>query len=367
VIKVSQRISGETVLEPLVDTLMRAAIEHAGAERALLILSRERQPRIAAEATTRGDIVIVQLRDEPAAPATLPESVLQYALRTREAVIIDAAASHAQFAADPYIHERRAQSILALPLITQAKLIGVLYLENHLAPGVFAPGRVVVLKLLASQAATALENARLYRDLAEREARIRRLVDAVIIGIIFWELDGQSIDANDAFLKMIGYDRHDISRGLLRWTDLTPAEWRNADEQRLADLRETGTAQPYEKEFLKKDGDRVPVLIGSAIVDGARDQGIAFVLELTDRKRAEEAARESERRYQRVQADFAHTARISMLGELTASIAHEVNQPLAAITARGEASLRWMARSPPADDEVLELTKRVVGEARRAS
>ena len=367
VIKVSQTVSGETVLEPLLDTLMRAAIEHAGAERALLILSRQGEPRIAAEATTSGDTVVVQLRDAPAAPAALPESVLHYALRTREAVIVDDAASHAPFAADPYIHERRARSILALPLITQAKLIGALYLENHLAPGVFAPGRVVVLKLLASQAATALENARLYRDLAEREARIRRLVDADIIGIIFWDLDGQIIDANDAFLRMIGYDRHDISRGLLRWTDLTPAEWRSADEQRLANLRITGAAQPYEKELLKKDGDRVPVLIGGAILDGTRDQGIAFVLDLTDRKRAEEAARESERRYQRVHADFAHAARLSVLGELTASIAHEVNQPLAAIAAGGEASLRWLARSAPDVDEVLELTKRVVADARRAS
>ena len=220
VIKVSQTISGETVLEPLLDTLMRAAIEHAGAERALLILLRQGEPRIVAEATTSGDTVVVQLRDGPATPTALPELVLNYALRTREAVIVDDAASHAPFAEDPYIRERRARSVLTLPLITQAKLIGALYLENHLAPGVFAPGRVVVLKLLASQAATALENARLYRDRAESEARIRRLVDADIIGIIFWDLDGQIFDANDAFLKMIGYDRHDVSRGLLQWTDL---------------------------------------------------------------------------------------------------------------------------------------------------
>ena len=84
---------------------------------------------------------------------------------------------------DPYIRERQARSILCLPLINQAKLIGVLYLENNLARSVFAPARIAVLKLLASQAAIALENTRLYRDLAEREAKIRRLVDANIIGI----------------------------------------------------------------------------------------------------------------------------------------------------------------------------------------
>ena len=169
VITVSQAVSGEIVLEKLLETLMRTALAQAGAERGLLILSRGAEPRIAAEATTRGDTVVVHLRDEPVAPAALPESVLHYVLRTRESVILDDAAVQPPFAADPYIRQRQARSILCLPLIHQAKLIGVLYLENNLAPGVFAPARLAVLKLLASQAAIALENARLYRDLAERE------------------------------------------------------------------------------------------------------------------------------------------------------------------------------------------------------
>ena len=94
----------------------------------------------------------------------------------------DASAEH-QFAADPYITHCAARSLLCLPLITQAKLIGVLYLENNLAPRVFVPARTAVLKLLASQAAIALEIARLHSDLAEREARIRRLVEANIIAM----------------------------------------------------------------------------------------------------------------------------------------------------------------------------------------
>ena len=184
VIKVSQAVSGEIVLEKMLDMLMRTAIEQAGAERGLLILARAAEPRIEAEAMTGGDAVIVHMRDEPVNPAVLPASVLHYVLRTREGVILDDAATQPAFAADPYFRERQARSILCLPLITQAKLIGALYLENNLAPRVFAPAQLAVLKLLASQAAIALENARLYRDLAEREARIRRLVDANIIGII---------------------------------------------------------------------------------------------------------------------------------------------------------------------------------------
>ena len=153
VIKVSQAVSGEIVLEKLIDTLMRTAIEQAGAERGLLILPRGAEQRIAAEATTSGDTVIVHQRDEAVAEAMLPESVLHYVLRTRESVILDDAAAQSAFAEDPYIRERQARSILCLPLINQAKLNGVLYLENNLARRVFAPARTAVLKLLASQAA----------------------------------------------------------------------------------------------------------------------------------------------------------------------------------------------------------------------
>src|SRR5262249_22112531 len=166
VIKVSQAVSGEIVLERLIDTLMRIAIAQAGAERGLLVLWRGTEPRIEAEATTSGNTVLVHVGERPVSAALLPEAVLNYALRTKDNVILDDAAVQPQFAADPYIRNRQARSILCLPLITQAKLIGVLYLENNLARGVFAPGRLPVLKLLASQTAIALENARLYRDLA---------------------------------------------------------------------------------------------------------------------------------------------------------------------------------------------------------
>src|SRR5262249_8116230 len=150
--------------------------------------------------------VLVHVGERPVSAALLPEAVLNYALRTKDSVILDDAAVQPQFAADPYIRNRQARSILCLPLITQAKLIGVLYLENNLARGVFAPGRLPVLKLLASQTAIALENARLYRDLAQREAKIRRLVDADIIGICIWDFDGHILEANEAFLRMMGYD-----------------------------------------------------------------------------------------------------------------------------------------------------------------
>jgi PAS domain S-box-containing protein len=131
--------------------------------------------------------------------------------------------------------------------------------------------------------------------LREREAKIRRLVDANIIGIFFWDFDGRILEANEAFLHIVGYDHEDLVAGRIRWSDLTPPEWRDHDMRLIQEQKVTGTLRPFEKEYFRKDGSRVPVLIGVATFEEGGDQGVAFVLDLTERKRAEEALRESER------------------------------------------------------------------------
>src|SRR5260370_3984333 len=125
VIKVSQAVSCEIVLEKLIDTLIRTAIEHAAAERGLLIIPRGVEQRIEAGAATNDDTVIVRLRDVSAAGAALPESIVHYVVRTRESVILDDASAQNSFSADTYIRQHRARSVLCLPLINQARLIGV--------------------------------------------------------------------------------------------------------------------------------------------------------------------------------------------------------------------------------------------------
>jgi PAS domain S-box-containing protein len=133
------------------------------------------------------------------------------------------------------------------------------------------------------------------RELARGlEAKIRRLVEANVVGIVMWNLEGAITGANDAFLRMVQYDREDLASGRVRWTDLTPAEWRGHDEQAVADSKATGIFQPFEKEYFRKDGSRVPVLLGGALFEGGGKEGVAFVLDLSNQKRAERALRRSE-------------------------------------------------------------------------
>lgn len=367
VLKAAQAVSGEIVLGELIKTLLRIAIEHAGAERGLLILFPGDEPRVAAEATTGRGQIEVRLRQTDASPAELPESVLHTVIRTRQSVILDDASAHNPFPADEYILQKHARSVLCLPLVKQAKLIGVLYLENNLASHVFTSSRISVLELLASQAAISLENARLYSDLHEREARIRRLVDSNIIGVVIWDVHGRIVDANQAFLDIVGHVREDLVSGRLRWTELTPAEWRDADEQAITELKAAGTLQPREKEYLRKDGSRVPVLVARALFESKPDEGVSFVIDMTDRKRAEEKLRASEQRLLDAQMELARVTRVTTLGELTASIAHEVNQPLAAVVSAGTACLSWLNGGTPNLDEARSAVGWIIKEGNRAS
>jgi PAS domain S-box-containing protein len=323
-------------------------------------------------------------------------------------------------------------------------------------------------------------------DLQEREAKIRRLVDSNIIGISIWDVDGRIVEANDAWLDIGGYGREDLAAGRIRWTEMTPPEWRDATERAVSQTRETGSCNPYERELLRKDGRRVPVLVGNAALAGARDAGVSFVLDLTELKRAEAALRRSEAslaqaqqisrtgswrwnvgtgevscsaelfrifgydpatvqpsyatfmervhaedrasfeqaldravrersRFQHeyritrpdgsvnhlqtvgqpdiaesgglefvgtvmditerrhaeealrsAQAELARVARLTTMGELVASIAHEINQPLAAIVTSAGACLRWLNRTEPDLDKARNALSRIERDGSRA-
>ena len=206
------------------------------------------------------------------------------------------------------------------------------------------------------------------RELAKGlEAKIRRLVEANVVGIMMFSLNGEITEANAAFLHMVQFDRDDLASGRLRWAGLTPSEWRARDERAIVELEATGTVKPYEKEYFRKDGTRVSVMVGGALFEGSQSAGVAFVLDLTEQKRAQEKLEHARRALHATQAELALVTRLTIMNELAASIAHEVNQPLTAVTNNGSACLRLLAKGN-LDPEVLQrVLEEIVADATRAS
>jgi PAS domain S-box-containing protein len=135
------------------------------------------------------------------------------------------------------------------------------------------------------------------RALASSEARFRRVVDSNMMGIFFWKLTGEITDCNDLFLKMIGRTREELRSGKVRWDAMTPPEWAEADRRATDQLLRDGVCSPYEKEYSRPDGRRIPVLLGAGFMEGSRDSGVCFIVDVTDRKLAEEQLRIAEAKY----------------------------------------------------------------------
>jgi PAS domain S-box-containing protein len=262
--------------------------------------------------------ISVNIRAREGLPATRDRVIGRATCDRRTIQVRDLAAEESEFPVGSRDAKRSGhRTTLATPLLCEGAPIGVILMRRwEIRP--FSAKQIALLENFANQAVIAIENARLFeaekqrslalaqanRDLAEREAKIRRLVDANIIGIFIWEMDGRVIEANDAFLGMIGYDRADLASGLVHRRNLTPLEWSNRDERTIMELKTLGSVPPFEKEYYRKDGSRVPVLVGLARFEEGGDEGVAFVVDLTERKRAEEALRESEAKFH----DYAETA-----------------------------------------------------------
>ena len=157
-------------------------------------------------------------------------------------------------------------------------------------------------------------------DVTERkwlEGRLRRLFDSNVQGVYFWNGKGAISGGNDAFLKMIGFAHADLDTGHLNWMELTPAEFMEADRRAWQEIVEKGACVPYEKELIHKDGSRVPILIGIASFEDDLDEGVGFVLDLTERKKLEQ--------------QFLRAQRMESIGTLAGGIAHDLNNALGPI------------------------------------
>ncbi|MGQ0700590.1 MAG: AAA family ATPase [Panacagrimonas sp.] len=210
VLKLSQAISGEIETGRLIDTLMVTSLESAGAAYGLLILPRGDRLELVAEARVDVERVQMQRHAIDLDAGHVPLSMVHYSVRTLETVVLDDASLSTDYRADPYFAGRRARSVLCLPLIKQSSLIGVLYLENPLASQVFTASRLAVLKLLASQAAIALENALLFEAKERTEAALRvtearyLFADAAGYGHTDWIVASDEFYSSPRFLEICG-------------------------------------------------------------------------------------------------------------------------------------------------------------------
>jgi two-component system cell cycle sensor histidine kinase/response regulator CckA len=191
--------------------------------------------------------------------------------------------------------------------------------------------------------------------LRESEARFRRLAESGLVGIVIAETSGSIMDANDTFLRMVGYSRDDLRSGLVNWAGMTPPEWRHMNAGAVEGLRTHGVAGPWEKEYLRKDGTRVPVLVGVATLDGARN--ISVSIDLTERKQAETARARAEDALRHSEEQLRQAQKMEAVGRLAGGVAHDFNNVLSVILTYSELILGDLRSGDPMRDDMGEIQK----------
>jgi signal transduction histidine kinase/CheY-like chemotaxis protein len=379
VVKVSQAVSGEIVLEKLIDTLMRTALEHAGAQRGLLIVPHGGAQRLEAEATTSGDTITVRFRQACLSATELPDSVLHYVVRTHESVILDDASAQNAFSADEYIRHNRVRSVLCLPLIKQAALIGVLYLENNLAPRVFTPARSAVLKLIASQAAFSLENAYLYTDLQQENSERRRAEEALRrseaylaeaqtlshTGSFGWNAATAEMYWSAETFRIFEFDRGNPP-DFARIVQQTHPEDKDLFQQTVERARLEKKGFDLEHRLLMRDGSVKHLqVVARALTNASGDlEFVGTVMDITRRKLAREARKVQEREREEMQRQLQQAAKMEAIGRLAGGIAHDFNNILGAILGYGELAQNSLAEGAAARrqiDQVMQAGARGKG------
>jgi predicted ATPase/signal transduction histidine kinase len=359
--KASQTLSSEMELPSLLEKLMRLAVEHAGAERGLLILIRGDELHVEAEATVGAGSVQVTIRSDRVKPLDVPVTALQYVLRTRERLVLDDASREGLDQDDPYVRQHRPRSVLCLPVFKQTQVVGTLYLENNLTSCAFTADRVAVLDFLASQAAIALENARLYSDLQRSEALLREAQHLSSTGSFWWRISVDALEFSEQTYRIYDFDpAASVTLEMLaaRVHPEDRALWREVIDTARRD------GSDLECMYRVQMPDR-SVKFLHLVAHGARDdegetEYIGAIQDVTQRHLAEETL-------SKVRAELAHVARVTSLGVLTASIAHEVSQPLSGIVTNASTGLRMLAATPPNVAGAIETVRRTIRDGHRAS
>ncbi|HUN77126.1 MAG TPA: AAA family ATPase [Steroidobacteraceae bacterium] len=359
VVRASQALSREMVLPKLIERLMRLALEHAAAERGWLILTRGDEQRIEAEAATRHGEIDVRLPSTVVTPSELPQSALHYVIRTQESVLLDDASTDPVYSKDAYIRRNGSRSVLCLPIVKQTQLVGALCLENNLTPGAFTPERVSVLQLLASQAAISLENAGLYFDLQRSEAFMSQAQKISQTGSFGWGVASGEIYWSDETYNIV-----ELSRGTKPTVDdcfglVHPDDFAFV-RRTLDDAVKEKTNFEFQCRLSMPDGRIKHVHVIGRAVDTGNLVFAGAIRDITERARTAEALRQA-------QDDLARVNRVTTMGELAASLAHEINQPISGAITNANVCLRKLAHDEPDLDGVRAAVTRIARDTKRAA
>jgi predicted ATPase/signal transduction histidine kinase len=355
--RASRALSGEIEIDTLIRTLMQVLVEHAAAERGILFLMGNDSPQVVAEAHLGANGIDVTVREAGYDDIEFSQSVLNYVVRTRTSLNSAEPANKSLLSADPYLQQRRHVSLHCLPIVTQAKLVGVLYLESHVAVGAFTPQRAAVLDILAAQAAISLENARLYADLQRSEAFLAEGQSISHTGSWSWDEHTGKLVWSDEHYRIFGMDP-DSGKAptVARAFRMVHPEERTALRRTVQSSIRNRAAFTCDYRLIRSDEVRHLHIVGRPSTDGY----VGTTVDLSDYRQAQEAL-------QATQSDLARALRLTAIGELTSLIAHEVRQPLTAIAARAGACRSWLTHDPPAIGEAIAAVTQIDGYAHRAS
>jgi PAS domain S-box-containing protein len=357
-VNASQALSSEIELPHLIERLMTIALQNSGADRGLLILPHENDYRIEAEALADGKDFA--LRSNASVDRAFPETIVRYATRTQESVILDDAAMPNLFSEDPYLGLRQPRSVLCLPLVRQGMLGGLLYLEKTLAAHVFTPERTRLLELLASQAAISLENATLYSDLQLQVGLLQHLP------VSAWTLkpDGTPDFVNRVWLEFAGQTLDFVRSHPEAWMTAVHPEDREMAAKTFWEGVHAGQGFTFETRSLRaKDGTYRRHLQQAVVLRDSQGKVLKFVgttTDIDDQKRTEEVLRQA-------QGDLARINRVTTMGELAASLAHEIIQPITGAMTGANVCVRSLGRDNPDLDMVREAVTGIAKDTQRAA
>jgi PAS domain S-box-containing protein len=357
-VSVSQALSGEIALPNLIERLMTVVLRYSGADRGLLILPRENDHVVAAEVRAQGEGV--SLHCDPSDSPPLPKLVISHVSRTKAPVVLDDAARQILFSEDPYLKIHSPRSILCLPLVRQGVLSGTIYLENTLAPNVFTSERVRMLELLASQAAISLDNARLYANLDLQVGILQQLP------VSAWTLkpDGTPDFVNQVWLEFAGQTLDFVRSHPEAWMTAVHPDDRDMAANSFWEGVHSGQGFAMEIRSLRAQDGTYRWHLNQAVVlrdsDGKVLKFVGTATDIDDQKRIEEALRQA-------QGDLARINRVTTMGELAGSLAHELSQPICGALANANACLRWLERDKPDLDKARASVTSITGDAKRAA